>query len=77
MAKRKVAKNPRQKKGKWIQGAIKHPGALHRQMGIKPGTKIGTARLKKAAKAKGTLGRRARLALTLSELNKKKKRRKK
>jgi len=50
---------------KWIKGAIKHPGALHKQLGIPQGEKIPAKRLAKAAKAKGTLGKRARLAQTL------------
>ena len=50
---------------KWIQKAIKHPGALHKQLGVPKGKKIPVSRLRKAAKSKGTLGKRARLALTL------------
>ena len=60
-------------KRKWIQKAIKEPGALRRQMGVKKGQKIPISKLRKAAKAKGKLGRRARLALTLRKLRKKKK----
>jgi hypothetical protein len=58
-----VAKN-------WIAGAIKHPGALHKQLGVPQGKKIPAGKLAKAAKAKGTLGRRARLAETLKRLHK-------
>ena len=50
---------------KWIQGAIKHPGALHKEMGVPEGHKIPEKRLAKAAKAGGKLGKRARLAETL------------
>jgi len=50
---------------KWIAGAIRHPGALHRELGVKAGSKIPKAKLRKAAKSKGILGKRARLALTL------------
>ena len=53
------------KNGKWISGAIKHPGALHRELGVPQGKKIPTAKLAKAAKAGGKLGQRARLAETL------------
>jgi len=60
-------------KKRWIQGAIKEKGALRRQMGVKKGQKIPVSKLKKAAKAKGKLGRRARLAITLRKLRKKKK----
>lgn len=50
---------------RWIQGAIKHPGALHEQLGIPKGQKIPQKKLNAAAKKGGTLGRRARLARTL------------
>jgi len=50
----------------WIQKAIKHPGALRKQLGAKDG--IPASKLRKAAKAKGTLGHRARLAITLKKL---------
>ncbi len=55
---------------KWIQKAVKKPGALHRQLGVPRGKTIPVSRLRKAAKSKGTLGRRARLALTLRKLRK-------
>ncbi len=50
----------------WISSAIKHPGALHKQMGVPEGQKIPKKRLAAAANAGGTLGRRARLAQTLA-----------
>lgn len=50
---------------KWIQKAIKKPGALHKQMGVPEGKKIPASKLAKAAKAPGKLGQRARLAQTL------------
>ena len=56
--------------GKWIQGAIKHPGALHKELGVKAGEKIPAKKLAKAAKAPGKLGQRARLAETLKGLKK-------
>lgn len=59
------------KKKKWIQGAIKHPGALHAQLGIPPGQKIPAGTLKAAAAKGGKLGQRARLAETLKGLKKK------
>ena len=46
----------------FIAGAIKHPGALHRQLGVPQGQKIPAATLAHAAQAGGTLGRRARFA---------------
>ena len=54
---------------KWIQGAIKHPGALHRQLGVPQGQKIPVAKLQAAEQKPGTLGRRARLAATLGKMN--------
>lgn len=50
---------------KWIAGAIKHPGALRKEMGVPAGEKIPASRLAAAAKAKGKLGQRARLAQTM------------
>jgi hypothetical protein len=55
---------------KWIQKAIKHPGALHKELGVPKGKKIPAKKLNKAAKAGGKLGRRARLAKTLKGLRK-------
>lgn len=56
---------------KWISGAIKHPGALHEQLGVPAGKKIPAGKLAKAAKAPGKLGQRARLAETLKGMRKK------
>jgi len=53
---------------KWIQKAIKKPGALHRQLGVPQGQKIPAATLAAAAGKGGKLGRRARLAQTLKKL---------
>lgn len=61
-----VAKN-----GKWIQKAIKKPGALRAQLGAKKGEPIPAAKLAAAAKKGGKLGQRARLAITLKKMNKK------
>ncbi len=55
---------------KWIQGAIKHPGALHRQMGVPQGEKIPASKLEAAAKKGGKLGARARLAMRLKAMHK-------
>ena len=49
----------------WIQGAIKKPGALRKQLGIKKGKKIPLKALNAAAKKPGKLGQRARLAKPL------------
>lgn len=59
-------------KKNWIKGAIKHPGALHRQLGIKAGNKIPASTLKRAAGKGGKLGSRARLAETLKGMKHKK-----
>jgi hypothetical protein len=50
---------------KWIQNAIKKPGALRSALGVKSGKPIPAGKLAKAAKAPGKLGQRARLAQTL------------
>lgn len=55
---------------KWIQKAIKSPGALRKSLGAKPGKPIPTSKLATAAKAPGKMGQRARLAQTLRKLGK-------
>jgi hypothetical protein len=60
------------KKGGWIQGAIKKPGALRASLGVKKGEKIPKAKLEAAAKKGGKLGQRARLAITLGKMRKNK-----
>jgi hypothetical protein len=55
---------------KWIQKAIKKPGALRSELGVKEGKNIPAAKLAKAAKAPGKMGQRARLAQTLKGLKK-------
>jgi hypothetical protein len=57
--------------GKWIQGAIKHPGALHRELGVPEGEKIPHKKIMKAEHADNPLlAKRARLAETLGRLHK-------
>lgn len=58
---------------KWIQKAIKkeNVGALRKAMGVKKGQTIPKGKLKSAAGKGGKLGQRARLAMTLSKINKK------
>lgn len=58
-------------KKKWIQDAIKKPGALRKQLGAKAGKPIPAGKLAAAAKKPGKLGQRARLAQTLRKLDKK------
>ena len=70
LANQKHGGKTKAKDGKWIQKAIKKPGALRAQLGAKPGKPIPAAKLAKAAKAKGKLGQRARLAMTLKKMKK-------
>lgn len=53
----------------FIQGAIKHPGALHKELHVPEGKKIPEGKLEKAAHAGGKLGKRARFAETLEGLH--------
>jgi hypothetical protein len=54
---------------KWIQGAIKHKGALHKSLGVPVGEKIPEKKLEKAEHSKNPLTRkRANLAETLKKL---------
>lgn len=57
-----------QKKRDWIGSAIKHPGALHAQLGVPQGEKIPGAKLQKAVEgADGPLAKkRALLARTMA-----------
>ncbi len=56
---------------KWIQKAIKKPGALHKELGVPEGKKIPTKKLAAAAKKPGKEGKRARLAEELKKMNRK------
>lgn len=56
---------------KWIQKAIKHPGSLHKALGVPAGEKIPAKKLAKAAKSKSpALRKKVALAKTLSKLRK-------
>jgi hypothetical protein len=55
---------------KWIQEAIKKPGALKKSLGVKASEKIPSSKLAAAAKKPGKMGKRARLAETLKGLKK-------
>ncbi len=57
----------------FIQDAIKKPGSLRKQLGIKEWKTIPKAKLEVAANAPGKMGARARFAETLSKLRMKKK----
>lgn len=57
---------------KFIQKAIKHPGKLHRELGVPQGEKIPAKKLTKALHSKNiTIRREANLAKTLGKLRKK------
>jgi hypothetical protein len=53
----------------FIERAIKKPGALHSELGVPQGKKIPAGMLRKATKAPGKLGQRARFAETLKGMN--------
>ena len=55
---------------KFIQEAIKKPGALRSALGAKKGEPIPAKKLAKAAKAPGKLGQRARFAELLKGFKK-------
>jgi len=55
---------------KWIQKAIKKPGALRKELGVKEGKTIPAKKLAAAVKKPGKLGQRARLAETLKGMKK-------
>jgi len=58
--------------GKWIQGAIKHPGALHKSLHVPAGEKIPAKKLAKSAHSDNPkLAKRAHLAETLKKLHRK------
>lgn len=78
MARRRKVRRRRPKSKRWLKKALrkaKH-GYLHRQLGVARGKKIPLKLLRKAAKAVGRLGRRARLALTMRKFKHKKRRKK-
>jgi hypothetical protein len=52
----------------WIAGAIKKPGALHKDLGVPAGQKIPAKKLAAAAEKGGKVGQRARLAQTLKKM---------
>ena len=55
---------------KWIQAMHMKKGALHKDLGVKPGKKIPLSKIKKAEKSKKPLvAKRAHLAETLKKLS--------
>ena len=59
-----------EKKTNWIAGAVKRPGALKKELGVKKGEKIPAKKLAAAARKPGKEGQRARLAETLKGFKK-------
>jgi hypothetical protein len=54
----------------WIAGAVKHPGALHRELGVKQGEKIPHAKIEAATHSDNPkLRKRAFLAETLAHMH--------
>lgn len=54
---------------KWIAGAIKKPGQLHRDLGVPQGKTIPPGKLAAAAKRPGKVGMRARMAENMRGMN--------
>jgi hypothetical protein len=52
----------------WIAGAVKKPGALHAELGVKKGDKIPVKTLRRASKKGGKLAQRANFALAMHGL---------
>jgi len=58
----------------WIAKATRNKGALRRELGVSKGNTISSSMLASAAKSGGKTGRRARLAITLGRLRKRRRR---
>lgn len=57
----------------WMQGAVKHPGALHKELGVPEGKKIPAKKLEAAEHSKNpTERKRANLAKTFKKFGGKK-----
>jgi len=68
MAERNKGTPKKSDSGNFIQGAIKKPGQLHRDLGVPQGEKIPEAKLNAAAQRGGKVGQRARFAKTLKKM---------
>ncbi len=56
---------------KFIKSAIKHPGSLHRALGVPQSQTIPTAKIEAAAKSSDpNLAKKARFAMTLAKIGK-------
>lgn len=66
-----MSKYSDQRKKNWIKGAIKHPGALHRDLNVPQGEKIPADKLASAASGKygSKVAQRARFAKTLKKMH--------
>ena len=65
---KQIEKSPK----KWIEGAIKRPGALRRKLIVPPGKTITTAQLNKASQSKNPrTQRQVNLARTLKKMSRK------
>lgn len=53
----------------WMKGAVKHPGALHKELGIPQGKPIPKKLEEERAHMGGKAGLRARLALEFRKAN--------
>ena len=47
----------------WVKRSVKHPGALHRDLGVTQGKKIPVSKIQAAAHGSGKTAQRARFAL--------------
>ena len=68
-ARRRVAKAKARRGGKWIAGSIRHPGALHRALGVPEGEKIPGGLLAPSAGDSLLMRRRKNEARTLARLH--------
>jgi hypothetical protein len=60
--------NRRDGDANWMQGAVKHPGALHRELGVPEGKKIPHAKLEKAENSNNPkIRKQAQLAETFKK----------
>jgi len=61
------------KDGNWMEGAVNHPGALHKELGVPEGEKIPAKKLAKAEHSSNpTERKRANLAKTFNKFGGKK-----
>ena len=57
--------------GDWMKGAVKHPGALHRELGVPMGKKISQDKLEAAENSRSpNIRKQAQLAETFKKFRK-------